>query len=71
MNIATVENTIQTVNSSMYNAYMGYIMMGTPGNTAKPRTIHSNMQTAQSNRVPGWVRTCNALVYIHKNEEFC
>ena len=40
--IATVGNTIQTVNSPMYDTYMS-----TPGNTAKPRAIHSNIQTAQ------------------------
>ena len=41
--IATVGNTIQTVNSPMYDIYMN-----TPGNTTKLRTIHSNIQTAQS-----------------------
>ena len=43
--IATTGNTIQTVNSPMYDTYMS-----TPGNTAKPRAIHSNIQTAQSVR---------------------
>ena len=45
IHIATVGlgNTIQTVNSPMYDTYMS-----TPGNTAKPRAIHSNIQTAQS-----------------------
>ena len=38
-----VGNTIQTVNSPMYDAYMS-----TPGNTAKLGTAHSNIQTAQS-----------------------
>ena len=42
--IATVGNTIQTVNSPMYDA-----QMSTPGNTAKLVTAHSNIQTAQSN----------------------
>ena len=42
MRIATVGNTIQTVNSPMYDTYMS-----TPGNTAKPRAIHSNIQTGQ------------------------
>ena len=42
--IATVGNTIQTVNSPMYDTHMS-----TPGNTAKLGTIHSNIQTAQSN----------------------
>ena len=42
--IATVGNTIQTVNSPMYDTYMS-----TPGNTAKLGTSHSNIQTAQSN----------------------
>ena len=42
--IATVGNTIQTVNSSMYDTYMS-----TPGNTAKLGATHSNIQTAQSN----------------------
>ena len=37
-------NTIQTVNSPMYDKYMS-----TPGNTAKEGAIHSNIQTAQSN----------------------
>ena len=40
--IATVGNTIQTVNSPMYATYMS-----TPGNTAKLGTAHSNIQTAQ------------------------
>ena len=43
IHIATVGKTIQTVNSPMYDTYMS-----TPGNTAKPRAIHSNIQTAQS-----------------------
>ena len=42
--IATVGNTIQTVNSPMYDTYMS-----TSGNTAKLGTAHSNIQTAQSN----------------------
>ena len=40
--IATVGNTIKTVISPMYDTYMS-----TPGNTAKPRAIHSSIQTAQ------------------------
>ena len=40
--IATVRNTIQTVNSPMYDIYMS-----TPGNTAKLGATHSNIQTAQ------------------------
>ena len=40
--IATVGNTIQTVNSPMYDKHMS-----TPGNTAKLGTAHSNIQTAQ------------------------
>ena len=40
--IATVGNTIQTVNSPMYDTYMS-----TPGNTAKLAAAHSNIQTAQ------------------------
>ena len=40
--IATVGNTIQTVNSPMYDTHMS-----TPGNTAKLGTAHSNIQTAQ------------------------
>ena len=40
--IATVGNTIQTVNSPMYNTYMS-----TPGNTAELGTAHSNIHTAQ------------------------
>ena len=40
--IATVWNTIQTVNSPMYDTYMS-----TPGNTVKLGTAHSNTQTAQ------------------------
>ena len=35
-------NTIQTVNSPMYDTYMS-----TPGNTAKLGATHSNIQTAQ------------------------
>ena len=42
MRIATIGNTIQTVNSPMYDTHMS-----TPGNTAKPRATHSNIQTAQ------------------------
>ena len=41
--IATVGNTIQTVNSPCMNTYMS-----TPGNTAKLETVHSNIQTVQS-----------------------
>ena len=37
-----VGNTIQTVNSPMYDTHMS-----TPGNTAKLGTAHSNIQTAQ------------------------
>ena len=40
--IATVGNTIQTVNSPMYDTHMS-----TPGNTAKLGTAHSNIQTLQ------------------------
>ena len=40
--IAKVENTIQAVNSPIYED------MSTPGNTAKLRTAHSNIQNAQS-----------------------
>ena len=40
--IATVGNTIQTVNFPMYDTYMS-----TPGNTAKLGATHSNIQTAQ------------------------
>ena len=43
MRIATVGNTIQTVNSPMYDTYMSI-----PGNTAKLGAIHSNIQTEQS-----------------------
>ena len=42
--IATVGNTIQTVNSPMYDTHMS-----TPGNTAKLGTAHNNIQTAQRN----------------------
>ena len=42
MHIATVGNTIQTINSPMYDTYMS-----TPGNTAEQGTAHSNIQTAQ------------------------
>ena len=40
--IATVGNTIQTVNSPMYDTYMS-----TPGNTAELGFAYSNIQTAQ------------------------
>ena len=43
IHIATVRNTIQTVYSPIYDTYMS-----TPGNTAKLRAIHINIQTAQS-----------------------
>ena len=36
IHVATVGNTIQTVNSPMYDTYIS-----TPGNTAEPRAIHS------------------------------
>ena len=39
--ITTVENTIQTVNSPVYE------YMSTPRNTAKLGATHSNIQTAQ------------------------
>ena len=38
----TYSNTIQTVNSPMYDTHMS-----NPGNTAKLGTAHSNIQTAQ------------------------
>ena len=44
--IATVGNTIQTVNSPMYDTHMS-----TPGNTAKVGTAHSNIQTGQHKEV--------------------
>ena len=43
IHIATVGNTIQTVNSPMYDTYMS-----TPGNSAKLRAKHRNKPTAQS-----------------------
>ena len=49
--------TIQTVNSPMYDTYMS-----TPGNTAKPRAIHSNIQTAQSS--PSLVGSEPTMYYI-------
>ena len=42
IHIATVGNTIQTVDSPMYDT-----CMSTPGNTAKIGAAHSNIQTAQ------------------------
>ena len=51
LRLATIGNTIQTVNSPMYDTYMS-----TPGNTAKLGTAHSNIQTAQS---------CQSLVGMH------
>ena len=58
IHIATVGNTIQTVNSPMYDTYMS-----TPGKTAKVGAIHSKIQTAQSSpSIPGWERTYNALI---------
>ena len=42
--IATVGNTIQTVNSPLYDTYMS---TPGPGNTAKLGAIHSSIQTAQ------------------------
>ena len=44
IHIATVGNTIQTVNSLMYDTHTS-----TPCDTAKLGTAHSNIQTAQSN----------------------
>ena len=43
IHIATVGNTIQTVNSPMHDTHMS-----TPGKRAKLRAFHSNIQTAQS-----------------------
>ena len=43
VHITTVGNTIQTVNSPMYDTHMS-----TPCNTAKLGATHSNIQTAQS-----------------------
>ena len=43
--ITTVGNTIQTVNSPMYDTYMS-----TPGITAKLGTAHRYIQTARSCR---------------------
>ena len=45
--IATVGNTIQTVNSPMYDTYMS-----TPGNTVKLGATHSNIQTTQRGPSP-------------------
>ena len=57
MRIATVGNTIQTVNSPMYDTHMS-----TSGNTAKPWT-HTQQHTDSTKlSVPGWERTYNALV---------
>ena len=50
-------NTIQTVNSPMYDTHMS-----TPGNTAKPRATHRNIQTAQRGPSLVGTRTYNALV---------
>ena len=50
IHIATVGNTIQTINSPMHDTYMS-----TPGNTAKLGATHSNIQTAQ--RGPSLVRS--------------
>ena len=55
IHIATVGNTIQTVNSLMKDT-----CMSTPGNTVKLGAMHSNIQIAQT--VPGWDQTYNALV---------
>ena len=56
--IATVGNTIQTVNSPIYE------YMSTPGSIEKSGTTHSNIQTAQScpSLVGNWDGTHNALV---------
>ena len=51
--IATVENTIQTVNSPMYDTHTS------TGNTAQLGTTDSTKRS-----VPGWERTYNALVSI-------
>ena len=60
--IATVGNTIQTVNSPMYDTYMS-----TPGNTAKLGAIHSNIQTAQ--RGPSLVGSEPTMHYsLHTTE---
>ena len=42
IHIATVGNTIQTINSLIYDT-----CMSTPGNTAKLGAIHSNIHTVQ------------------------
>ena len=57
--IATVGNTIQTVNSPMYDTYKS-----TPGNTSKLGTAHSNIQTAQS--CPSLVGSEPTMQYIFR-----
>ena len=61
IHIATVGNTIQTVNSPMYDTYMS-----TPGNTAKLGATHSNIRTAQ--RGPSLVGSELTMLNQHTTE---
>ena len=66
IHIATVGNTIQTVNSPMYDTYIS-----TPGNTAKLGSSHTQQHTDSTKRsVPGWERTFNALVSTPLSQHF-
>ena len=60
MMFPTVGNTIQTVNSPMYDTYMS-----TPGNSAKLGATRTQQLTDSTKRsILGWERTYNALVSI-------
>ena len=63
MRIATVGNTIQTVNSPMYDTYMS-----TPGNTAKAKSHTQQHTDGTKLSVPGWEQTYNALVSTPLNQ---
>ena len=56
-----VGNTIQTVNSPMYDTYMS-----TPGNTAKLGTAHSNIQTDKE--VRPWLKANLQCISLHTSE---
>ena len=59
--IATAGNTIQTVNSPMYDTYMS-----TPGTTAKLGATHSNIQTGK--RGPPWLGANLQCIIQHETE---
>ena len=60
--IATVGNTIQTVNSPMYDTYMS-----TPGNTAKLGTAHTATYRQHKEAHP-WLEANLQCISLHTTE---